>query len=408
MSLRGQTISTMKRNLLIQRLIAIAAIVAVVFNLSSCKDDDTSELDEAIFALNLETLPEVTYPADNPITPEKVKLGKLLFWDPIVGGMDDVACATCHHPDHGYSDGLATPIGVNGIGLGPERIENAGGLVLNSPIDRVGRNSPSIINTAYNGLTGEGQYVPENAVMFWDGRARSLEIQCTMPPTSRDEMLGDAAEKEDAMDTVIADLRKIPEYVMLFDDAFGGGMAAVNEENYAKAIASFERTIVSSNSPFDKYLAGNMNALTEQQKEGLLLFYGDAGCDNCHLGPMFSDFNFHALGVPDNPVIGVDVGQDTLHLFRTPTLRNASITGPYMHNGVYTTLMETVDFMCSGESQNVGVPSGMKDVDFVPNGLSNEDKECLVAFIESLTDDSFDKEPAISVPSGLPVGGMIQ
>lgn len=397
----------MRKQIYFSKILIFTALSSAVVTFSSCVDDDDNELDQAIFALNLSPLPEVSYPADNPITEEKVHLGKLLFWDPIVGGEDDVSCATCHHPDHGYSDGLETPIGVNGLGLGPDRVENAGGLVLSSPIDRVGRNSPSIINTAYNGMTSLGLYMPENGVMFWDGRATSLEEQCQMPPTSRDEMLGDATVKEEAMDLVIEELRAIPEYVVLFDEAFGGGMASVNKENYAKAIASFERTIVSRDSPYDQYLRGNKSALSKQQKEGMLLFYGDAECDNCHGGPMLSDFTFHVLGVPDNPVIGMDGGLDTLFLFRTPTLRNASITGPYMHSGVYSTLEEAVEFMASGVSANPMVVAGMKDVDFKRRDLSDEDKAALVAFLESLTDDSFDKAPALSVPSGLPVGGMI-
>jgi cytochrome c peroxidase len=396
----------MKRQFKLSRLLAFTAIAGVVGAFTSCADDE-NEVDEAIYALNLSSLPEVTYPADNPITDEKVHLGKLLFWDPIIGGEDDVACATCHHPDFGYSDGISTPIGVNGVGLGPERVENTGGLVLSRPIDRVGRNSPSIINTAYNGMTSLELYAAENAIMFWDGRARSLEEQCKMPPTSRDEMRGDVTEKEFAMDTVISDLRKIPEYVDLFDEAFGGGIGAVNKENYAKAIASFERTIVSRNSSYDKYLNGQRNALTNQQKEGLLLFYGDAGCGNCHGGPMLSDFTFHVLGALDNPAIGADMGADTLLLFRTPTLRNVAITEPYMHSGVYSTLMDAVEFMSLGESLNPLVLSGMKDVNFKRYDLSLEDKEAIVAFLESLTDDSFDKVPPLSVPSGLPVGGMI-
>ena len=390
------------------RILIFTSIAGVLSTFSSCVDDDDNELDEAIFALNLSPLPEVTYPTDNPISEEKVHLGKLLFWDPIIGGENDVACVTCHHPDHGYSDGIETPIGVNGVGLGPDRVENAGGLSLLSPIDRVGRNSPSIINTAYNGMTSLGAYSPENAIMFWDGRVSSLEMQCQKPPTSRDEMLGDVTTKEEAMDLVIEELSAIPEYVALFDEAFGGGSASVTKENYGKAIASFERTIVSRNSPFDRYLRGTRTALTTQQKEGLILFYGDAECDNCHGGPMLSDFTFHVLGVPDNPVIGMDGGLDTLFLFRTPTLRNASITGPYMHSGVYPTLADAVEFMSSGVSANPMVASGMKDVDFKRRDLSDEDKAALVAFLESLTDDSFDKAPVFSVPSGLPVGGMIQ
>lgn len=387
----------------------ILLLITALFLLQACKNDDDPGTDELIAALDLEALPAVTNPADNPSTAAKVELGRSLFWDPVISGEKDVACATCHHPDHGYTDGLDLAIGVNGSGLGPNRTENTGGLNLSTPIDRVPRNSPSVLNTAYNGMTSLGNYSPENALMFWDGRMKSLESQCQGPPTSRSEMRGDAYPESTTFDSVMARLAAIPEYVSLFDAAFGGGAAGITQENYARAIGAFERTIVTDNSPYDQYLNGNSDALTDQQKRGLLLFFGKANCTNCHNGPMLSDFNFHALGVPDNPKHpnGTDKGKDELYQFRTPTLRNVTLTGPYMHNGIFSTLREVVEFENEGVSKNPNVPSGMVDLNFKPLGLTSDEIDDIVAFLESLSDTDFDKTIPNSVPSGLEVGGNI-
>ena len=396
----------------IKFLAIFATILAVVLMMQSCKEDDPTieedDFDQIISDLALESLPEVIHPNNNPSTKEKIDLGKLLFWDPILGGEKDVACVTCHHPDHGYSDGLDLAIGVNGTGLGATRTENSGGLGMS--IERVGRNSPSVLNTAFNGMTSLGEYSPKKAPMFWDSRMLSLESQCQGPPTSRSEMRGDAYTAVLTFDSILVRLKSIPQYVSLFDAAFGGGVNAVSSENYSKAIAAFERTIVTHNSPYLQYLGGQTDALNDQQKAGLILFFGKANCGECHSGPALSDFGFHAMGVPDNPAhpTGTDEGKDGLYKFRTPTLHNASITGPYMHNGILSTLKEVVEFMNTGLSKNPNVLSGMMDPEFKPLNLSASEIDQIVAFLESLTDNDFDKIPPTSVPSGLPVGGAIR
>ena len=375
--------------------------VISVFSLLSCKRDaEIISLDEQIDLLNLEQIPPVSFPPDNPSTSEKIELGRLLFWDPVISGEKDVACATCHHPEFGYGDGLDLPIGVRGEGLGESRMQGVG-------IDRVPRNAPTILNTAYNGLKAYDTYLAEESPMFWDGRMESLENQCQGPPTSRSEMAGDAYNAESALSNVILKLRQIPEYVEKFDQVFGGGIAAVTVENYAKAIATFERTIVSVNSPYDQYLKGNTDALTKQEKEGLLLFFGKGKCGDCHSGPMFSDWSFHALGVEENPnrVGGVDHGKDSTFRFRTPTLRNIAITAPYMHNGMQSTLREVMDFYNKGKSNNENIEE--VSLLFVPLDLSDEEIEALIAFMYALTDEEFDKIKPASVPSGLKVGGNI-
>jgi cytochrome c peroxidase len=222
-------------------------------------------------------------------------------------------------------------------------------------------------------------------------------------------MRGDAYAEADAMDSIALRLAAIPEYVSLFTDVFGGSNP-VTVENYAKAVAAFERTIVSTNSPYDQYLKGNLDALTDDQKSGLILFNGKARCANCHYGPMLSDYDFHCMGIPENPDsphFPADSGKFAEFKFRTPTLRNASITGPYMHNGMLSSLKEVVEFMNAGVSQNDNVSADMLASDMTPLGLTEKEIDQIVAFIESLTDEDFDKIVPTSVPSGLPVGGNI-
>lgn len=382
---------------------------------TSCKKEECDEplpqsnnLDEMISALDLQALPPISTPLDNPQSLEKVELGRLLFWDPIVGGEKDMACVVCHHPGLGYGDGLDLPIGVNGSGLGLDRTENTGGLVLDNPIERVPRNAPTIINSAYNGLTSSSSgYDPSTSPMFWDGRKQALEGQCQGPPTSRSEMRGEAYAEEDALDSVAARVAAIPEYQTLFEEAFGP--EGVTLINITKAFAAFERAIVADNSPYDQYLAGDLKALTDDQKEGLLLFNGKARCSNCHFGPMLSDYDFHTMGIPENPLSpnNPDLGKDEDFKFRTPTLRNVSITGPYMHNGMLSSLKEVVEFLNEGVSGNENISDDMLANSMAPLNLTEKEIDQIVAFLESLTDEDFDKVVPVSVPSGLEVGGNI-
>lgn len=265
----------------------------------------------------------VREPADNPGTPEKIALGKLLFYDPILSGDKDVACATCHHPTFGYSDGLDLPIGVGGEGQGSSRhFSRADG-----PIPFTKRNAPTLLNVAFNGIDTAGHYDPVTAPMFYDLRVASLEAQSLMPIIQFEEMRGTGFTPASIMDSVVARLRAIPTYRTEFATVFGE-KDAVTIQNLGKAIAAFERTLLANNAPFDRYQRGDKSALTDAQKRGRVLFI-ENGCNTCHNGPMFSDYKTHVLGVVDNKKLGFsDKGKDDTYGFRTPTLRNIALTAP--------------------------------------------------------------------------------
>ncbi|HNE04072.1 MAG TPA: cytochrome c peroxidase, partial [Anaerolineales bacterium] len=305
---------------------------------------------------------------ENPTTPEKVELGRLLFFDPVLSQNNDMSCASCHHPDMGFTDGNAQAIGADGEALP--------------------RSAMSLWNVAYN------------TTFFWDGRAASLEKQMETPLTSVDEM-------GSSPDDIVAEIKAIPEYVDLFEKAFGSS-DAVTFENVTYAIAAFERSLVTNNSPFDRYAAGDVNALTPSQRRGLGLFRSAATrCFECHAAPTFADESFSVTGVPDLPGQPHDEGRKAIEpsgldgAFKAPTLRNIALTAPYMHNGVFNTLEEVVDFYAKGGGRDAGVA----DVDIHVLGfeLTEQEKADLVNFLYALTDESNLPEIPTSVPSGLDV-----
>ncbi len=356
----------------------------------------------------------IVAPADNALTTAKVELGRLLFWDPILSGEQDVSCATCHHPEFGYADGRALPIGVGGIGLGPARQDG-----VNDDIGLVQRNSPTIVNAAFNGIDDQGNVNPNQAPMFWDNRANGLEEQALLPLHSFEEMRGHAFSEEETLEVIVDRINAIAAYRNQFQQIFGGNNA-VNAVNIGNAIAAFERSIVANNSPFDRYARGDENALTPQQIQGLNRF--DAvGCADCHSGPMFSDFDLHTLGVPDNPLLGFsDDGANGQYEFRTPSLRNLNTTGPYFHNGVGGDLTDVLNFYrrIQGNGGGNGGPGNLNinpnvnrnqiDQDARNLRLNNNDVQAIIAFLQTLNDENFDQQIPGSVPSGLPVGGNIQ
>jgi len=342
-------------------------------------------------------LPEsVIVPSDNPMTTQKIQLGKQLFWDPILSGNKDIACVSCHHPNHGYAENLDLSIGVGGEGLSNTRKEGV----------LVKRNSQTILNTAFNGIDGEGFYQANQAPMFWDSRSKSLEEQAIEPILSAEEMRGSIISEANILDTIINRLNTIPEYVRQFEEVFGE--EGISKSNIGKSIAAFERTLIGADSRFDQYVAGDENAMTSLEIRGMLNFI-EGGCVACHGGPMFSDYELHVLTVPENQKLEmVDRGDDNF-AFRTPSLRNLAYTAPYMHNGVFNTLEEVIEFYdeVDSESQNPNISSSLRDVQLNQLDIPDDQKKSILAFLNSLNDLEFNDEIIKSVPSGLNPGGNI-
>ncbi|HWP42356.1 MAG TPA: cytochrome c peroxidase, partial [Blastocatellia bacterium] len=303
--------------------------------------------------------PNMIAPADNPAptdpkSDERVALGRLLFFDPVLSGGNDISCATCHHPDLGLSDGRGLSMGKGGRGLGPER---EGGEVIK-------RGAPSIWNAAFNHM------------QFWDGRAPNLEEQARGPITSPVEMAEDP-------ENLVRELKAISEYVERFDRAFGGREgSAVTFDNVVKAIASFERTLTANNTPFDRFAAGERSALTPSQYQGFNLFRsGKTRCFECHGLPTFANPDFKIIGVPDldprEPDFGrfdVTKGEGNKRAFKVPTLRNVVLSAPYMHNGRFKTLEEVIDFYAAGGGPGIGFDTPHIDDKMRPYAISAEEK----------------------------------
>ena len=338
-------------------------------------------------------------PADNPTNPAKVDLGRALYWDPILSGGRDVSCATCHYPATGYADALDLAIGENGQGLGAARHFRSPNTI---PFGQ--RNSSTVLNTAFNGLTASGSVDPALAPMFWDSRAQALETQALMPVAKLEEMRGHQYAEGAAPDSVVARLRAIPAYAALFQTAFAEP-TPLTAANLGKALACFERTLIATDSPFDQYMRGTTSALTAQQVQGLNAFV-QSGCAKCHSGPMLSDYQLHVMGVADNSKNTTsDSGANGTYAFRTPSLRNVAFTAPYMHSGTLRTLNDVLNFYDNGRNTaNPHVSTGQRDPQF-PNRVTNE--QAIIAFLNSLTASSYDKTVPATVPSGLAVGGNI-
>lgn len=298
-------------------------------------------------------LPEsVPAPKDNPTTSAKVALGKQLFFDPRLSGDNTISCATCHLPDKAFADGLP-------------RAKGAGGKEL-------ARNTPTLLNVAFFER------------FFWDGRASSLEEQALEPIQSPDEMNQDLDELE-------KELGAVPGYVEQFRSVFG---TDVTRDGIAKSLAAFQRTLVTGPSPFDRYLAGEEDALSYEAKQGLELFTGAAGCVRCHRGPLLSDGKFYRLGVSfdDEGRAAVTGKNEDTAKFRTPSLRNVAQTGPYMHDGSMKTLYQVVEFYYRNAPTTAR--NGLKP-DIEPLlGQSYTEISALVAFLESLTGEA----PKITPP----------
>ena len=255
--------------------------------------------------------------------------------------------------------------------------------------------------------------------MFWDLRVRTLEAQALEPIKALDEMRGGTYPEDRALPAVVARLNGNRDYRRMFARAFGGS-APVNDGNLGRALAAFQRTLVASNTPFDRYMRGDTTAMTPDQVRGMDRFQ-QIGCVNCHTGPMFSDFAAHVLAVPDSSKLPEpDSGVNKTYAFRTPSLRNLGTTAPYMHNGAFATLPDVVDFYRrvsrgggrrgGGGARGINPQVARDQIDPLARQLNmrGRGEQDLVAFLRALDDPDFDRTVPEHVPSGLPVGGRLQ
>ena len=324
-------------------------------------------------------LPPVPIPGDNPPTEETIALGRRLYYDPILSVDNTVACATCHHPDFGFTDGKQFSEGVGG--------------------QKGGRNAPTVFNAAYY------------TTQFWDGRAPSLEKQAEGP-------VANPVEMAQTLEGVEKRLMSDAGYRAAFEKAFGPG--PITYEMVGKAIASFERTVVSGNSPFDRYFyGGDKSALSKAAQRGLEVFRDPkkGNCAECHtIGEkhaLFADNKFHNLGVGVKLALGgvpeltdqgrYDVTKNDADrgAFKTPSLRNVAQTAPYMHDGSLKTLKEVVDLYVGGGNSNPHLDKEIRELDF----LSGRERADLAAFLESLTGEM---PPMIGPPEELTPGAIIE
>lgn len=333
-------------------------------------------------------LPPPPIPADNPMTPEKIELGKMLFWDSRLGGDASSPCVVCHEPSKGWGDGGEISRGYPGT--------------------QHWRNSQTVLNSAYYNK------------LFWEGNVTSLEAQA--PAAAEGNVAGNGDRSLMEMR-----LRFIPEYVERFKQVFGADWPRMTHAYVA--IAAFERTLVSDAKqvPFDRFMKGDKKALSDSAKRGMAVYHGKGGCIQCHNGPLASDHKFYSLGVPENEVFkteplyqithrwehyqkGIsekgyraadyDYGlyyrtknPKDKHKFRTPSLRELKYTAPFMHNGIFYTLDEVVDFYNKGGGDGPNKSPLIK-----PLGLSDQEKKDLVAFLEALSMD----KPLLMDPPKLP------
>lgn len=327
----------------------------------------------------------VNYFAPNyarPLTTEKIKVGKLLFYDPILSKNSDRACASCHQPEHGFTDGLPTSTVMNGT---------RGSL----------RNAPTML---FAGMQNNA---------FYDQHVLYLEDQATGVITNQIEMHGSLKE-------VVEKLKSSDEYSDLFQNAFGNNKgSAITDENIRIALASFVRSLTPMNSPFDRYMRGEAMAISSEEKLGFNLFAGKAKCATCHFMPLFNgtvpphftETEAEILGVPSKPdtmnaTVDSDVGKFILNnaeiekfAFKTPTLRNIAITAPYMHNGVYKTLEQVIDFYNRGGGEGIGIHLENQTLPPDKLNLTQKEQRALVSFLQTLTDTT----GTTSRPNRLPV-----
>lgn len=396
-------------------MITAATLLAGCGDTTGPRADTALDLRQAATEAGLVALPvEPVRPPENPLSPARVQLGHLLFFDPVLSGPMDVACSTCHLPRLAFTDGRQFPSGAGATGLGPDRT-----LPGPAPLREMPRNSPTILNV---GLFGRGTPEPAtNGTMFWSGSAFGLEDQVLNPIAADTELRGDSYAREVALDSVLLRLRGMAGYVERFAAAFpdeaglaGGDPAAViTPRTLRLTLAAYMRELVTPDAPLDRWLRGDDDALTPAQERGLALFVGDAGCAACHTGPLLSDFSMHVIGgaqagLGRDTTPGDDLGWGefggTPFAFRTPPLRQIALTPPYFHAGTEATLREVLEFKNAGRSEHPRVPDGDLSPLVRPLGLTSAQLDDLEAFLRALSDPLADAGPLFAAPDAVPSG----
>ena len=290
-------------------------------------------------------LPPIFWPKDNPYSPAKAELGRLLYFEKRISADGVLSCASCHHPSKGFTDQSAVSTGVKG--------------------QKGGVSAPTVINRAYG------------MMQFWDGRSPSLEAQAIGP-------MANPIEMGSTHPVVVETLKNIPGYRTRFKAVFGTDDFTL--DHVAMAIATFERTVLSGNAPYDKHKLGNKAAMNASQIRGMNVFFNKAKCDQCHEGASFTLNAFHNLGIgqdkadPHPGRFAVSIKAEDFGAFKTPTLREIEHTFPYMHDGSLKTLEEVVDFYDKG-----GIPNKNLDERIKKLNLTAQDKTDLVAFMKALS-----------------------
>jgi cytochrome c peroxidase len=303
--------------------------------------EQTAQLIDSLQELpvGLGILPKLKIPADNPQSPQKAALGERLFFDKDLSGDHSMSCASCHDPAKSFSDGRPHALGFKGKELR--------------------RHTPTVLNAAYN------------SYQFWDGRALSLEQQAVGPITSAEEM--NMPDETELVNRLTAD----PRYRREFQAVFAQEPSL---KSVVKAIAAYERTVITADSRFDRYAAGDKSALTLHEKNGLVLFIAKARCARCHDGPNFTDNKLQNTGIGDDEGrFAVTKQESDRGAFKTPGLRNVALLAPYMHDGSLATLEAVIDYYDRGGNDKKG-----KSPFVLKIGLTREEKKDLLAFLKTL------------------------
>lgn len=328
---------------------------------------------ESMFGENMFDIRFFSPPKEYWPTPERVTLGKKLFYDPVLSGTGTRSCASCHKPELAFTDGLAKPYSLDNTHL-------------------LSRNTPTVINAGFQ------------TSQFFDSRADILENQLSEVVHNTEEMKG-------TMQRAVQLLQEDSTYISLFDEAYPAEGDKINPLTIANSISNYVRSLVSFNSPFDRYMNGDKKSLAENEKKGFNLFAGKGKCATCHFIPLFNGLTPPFFSVTESETIGVPKTKDKnpaildddpgkynftksevhRYSFKIPTLRNVALTAPYMHNGVYTTLEEVMEFYNNGGGKGLHIAPKYQTLPFDKLNLTNSEIKDIISFMKALTDTSFSK-----------------